>query len=195
MGRKISPEDVTQILADSCQGDPEALANLLPLVYNELRRLARRYLRDERSGHTLQATALVHEVYLRLIGQTGLHWQNRAHFFGLAAQAMRRILIDHARHQRAAKRGGPHLTLFLNDAVDWSSERTVDVLALDEALTRLAAFDSPKSRIVELRFFGGLTIEETAQVLGVSTATVERAWQMAKLWLHRELQKGARHDC
>ncbi|MBI1748883.1 MAG: sigma-70 family RNA polymerase sigma factor [Acidobacteria bacterium] len=191
---KVSPKDVTQMLADSCRGHPEALANLLPLVYNELRRLARRYLRDERSGHTLQATALVHEVYLRLIGQTDLHWQNRAHFFGLAAQAMRRILIEHARHQRAAKRGGPHRSLFLNDAVDGSGKREVDLLVLDEALNRLATFDSQKGRIVELRFFGGLTIQETAHVLGVSTPTVERGWQMAKLWLHRELQKGALHD-
>jgi RNA polymerase sigma factor (TIGR02999 family) len=189
-----TPRDVTHLLAAWRQGDREAQAHLLPLVYDELRRLAHRYLQRERPDHTLQATALVHEAYLRLIDQRQAQWQNRAHFFGLAAQMMRRILIDHARQQHAAKRGGAEQKLSLDEAVWVSAERATDLVALDDALTRLAVLDPQQSRIVELRFFGGLTIEETAEVLGVSPATVKRDWSMAKAWLYRELRTRGPHD-
>jgi RNA polymerase sigma factor (TIGR02999 family) len=188
------PHDVTRLLVAWRQGDQVAQAHLLPLVYDELRRLAHRYLQRERPDHTLQATALVHEAYLRLIDQRQAQWQNRAHFFGLAAQMMRRILIDHARQHHAAKRGGAEQKLSLDEAVWVSAERTTDLVALDDALTRLAVLDPQQSRIVELRFFGGLTIEETAEVLGVSPATVKRDWSMAKAWLYRELRTRGPHD-
>ena len=170
-------------------GDDGALGELLPLVYAELRRLAAGYLRRERPGHTLQPTALVNEAYLRLVDQTQVRWQNRAHFLGVAAQMMRRILVDHARGQRAEKRGGEIQKLSLDENIDVSGERAADLVALDEALKRLAELDPQKSRIVELRFFGGLSVEETAEVLGVSAPTVKRQWRMAKAWLYGQVQK------
>lgn len=160
----------------------------MPLVYDELRRLANHYLRQERSDHTLQPTALVHEAYLKLIDQSRVDWQNRAHFFGVAAQSMRRILVDHARSHRASKRGGVQQKLALDEAVDYSQPRDIDLLALDDALNLLAKLDERQSQVVELRFFGGLTIEETAAALGVSPATVKVDWSMAKAWLHREIK-------
>ncbi len=190
----LSPKRVTELLADWSHGDREALDQLMPLVYDELRRVASRYLRRERPGHTLQTTALVHDAYLRLVDQKDVHWENRAHFFSIAAEAMRRILVEHARSHRAAKRGGGECKLSLDEAVDWPQAQAVDLVALDDALTALRAIDSQKSRIVELRFFGGLTMEEIAQVLGVSLATVERGWHIAKLWLRREITGAVTSD-
>jgi RNA polymerase sigma factor (TIGR02999 family) len=178
--------EVTQLLTAWQQGDARALDALLPLVYDELRRLAGSYLRRERINHTLQPTALVHEAFLKLTGQT-LDIQNRAHFFGIAAQTMRCILVDHARHHEAAKRGGNIQLFGLEEALDTPDTQQVDLLRLDEALRELARFDPPQARLVELRYFGGLTIEETAQVLGISPATVKREWQLARSWLHRAL--------
>jgi RNA polymerase sigma factor (TIGR02999 family) len=189
-----TPHNVTHLLVAWRQGDQAALAHLLPLVYDELRRLAQRYLQRERPDHTLQATALVHEAYLRLVDQRQAQWQNRAHFFGVAAQMMRRLLVDHARQQHAAKRGGAAPQLALDEALQVADARAADVVTLDEALTALAALDPQQSRIVELRFFGGLTIEETAEVVGVSPATIKRDWSMAKAWLYRELCQREPHD-
>jgi RNA polymerase sigma-70 factor (ECF subfamily) len=188
------PEDITRILQEVSGGNREAPARLMPLVYDELRRLADHYLRRERPDHTLQPTALVHEAYLRLIDQTRVDWQNRAHFFGVAAQLMRRILVDHARRHQASKRGGFQQKLALDEAVDYSQTRDVDLVKLDDALTALAKFDARQSRIVELRFFGGLTIEETAEALGISPATVKVDWSMAKAWLRREIGGGGDTD-
>jgi RNA polymerase sigma factor (TIGR02999 family) len=181
-------QEVTQLLVKVSQGDSAALDELLPLVYGELRRLADRYLRRERADHTLQATALVNEAYLRLVDQN-VPWQNRAHFFGVAAEMMRRILVDHAREHKAQKRGSGGIKLSLDEAINMSDERATDLIALDEALSALAEFDPQKSRIVELRFFAGLSIEETAKVLGIGTATVIRQWRMAKAWLYHEVSK------
>ena len=181
-------EDVTSLLLASSNGDQEALNRLLPLVYDELRRQADRYLHRERSDHTLQATALVHEAYLRLIDQK-VAWANRSHFFGVAAEMMRRILIDHARGRQAAKRGSGGIKISLDDVLDLSDERAADLIALDDALKALAEFDPQKARVVELRFFGGLSIEETASVLDVGTATITRQWRLAKAWLYHELSK------
>ncbi len=181
--------EVTQMLADWSNGNQQALNSLLPLVYDEMRRIASRYLRRERVGHTLQTTALVHEAYLRLIDQQQVNWQSRAHFYGIAAQMMRRILIDHAREQQADKRGGGMPKIAIDEALDAAEEKEVDLIALDDALNTLAKLDEQQSRIVELRFFGGLTIEETAAVLHISPATIKREWVMAKAWLHRELAK------
>lgn len=167
--------------------EKEALDELMPAVYDELRRQAARYLRREKAGHTLQPTALIHEAYLRLVDQRNVQWQNRAHFFGIAAQMMRRILVDHARTKKRAKRGGSDVKVSLADATIPVNERDLDVVALDEALTRLAEIDEQQSRVVELRFFSGLTVEETAEVMGISPATVKRDWSVAKAWLHREL--------
>jgi RNA polymerase sigma factor (TIGR02999 family) len=178
--------NVTRLLADWSQGDREALDRLMPLVYDELRRLADSYLRRERRDHTLQPTALVHEAFVRLVGQD-LHLQNRAHFFGVAAQVMRCILVDHARARLTAKRGGEAQRLSLEEAIDAPAPREVDLIALDDALTDLARFDPQQARIVELRYFGGLTIEEVAQVLDISPATVKREWHLARTWLHREI--------
>jgi RNA polymerase sigma factor (TIGR02999 family) len=180
-------ENVTQLLAAWSQGDPEARDRLIPLVYDELRQVADRYLRRERPDHTLQPTALVHEAYLRLVEQTKVPCQNRAHFFGIAAHVMRQILVNHALSHRTAKRGGGAPTIPLDDAAGFSQEQDLDLLALDEALARLARLDPQQSRIVELRFFGGLTIEETADALGISAATVKREWTAAKAWLHVEM--------
>jgi RNA polymerase sigma factor (TIGR02999 family) len=193
---KSSPQDVTQLLVDSSSGQKEALDQLMPLVYDELHRRAAQYLRRERPDHTLQPTALVHEAYLRLIDQTRVRWQNRAHFLGIAATMMRRILINYAQSHQAGKRGAGRHTLSLEAAEDWAAgpalAGAMDLVALDEALNHLAAIDHQQSRIVELRFFGGLTVEETADVLGISPATVHREWRMAKAWLHKEITKKAR---
>jgi RNA polymerase sigma factor (TIGR02999 family) len=186
MARQPS-KDITQLLLSWRNGDQAALAELMPVVYDELKRLALGHLRNERPNHTLQATALVHEVYLQLVDQRQVSWQNRAHFFGAAAELMRRILVDHARARRAAKRGGSAYRVSLSAALDAPAQPALDVVALDEALNRLAALDPLQSRLVELRFFGGLSIEATAEVLGISPATVKRHWQTAKAWLYREL--------
>lgn len=180
-------ENVTQLLQDWSKGNQQALEELLPLIYNELRHLAHNFLYRERPGHTLQTTALVHEAYLKLIDQKDARWQNRSHFFAIAAQAMRRILIDSARRNAAIKRGGPQEKLSLDEAPDISLEPNTRLLALDEALNALAEIDPEQSRIVELRYFGGLTIEETAEVMKTSPATVKREWAMARAWLHQAL--------
>jgi RNA polymerase sigma factor (TIGR02999 family) len=182
-------QEVTRALRDMSGGSEDAPARLMPLVYDELRRLAQTYLATERPDHTLQATALVHEAYLKLVEQTSVTWHNRAHFFAVAAQAMRRILVDHARARRAAKRGSGQ-KLSLDEAVSFPQQTDVDVIALDEALTQLAEFDEMQSRIVEMRFFSGLTIAETAHALRVSPATVKREWTVAKAWLHRRMSAG-----
>ena len=160
---------------------------MMPTIYDELRRQAARYLRRERAGHTLQTTALIHEAYVRLVDQRRVQWQNRAHFFGIAAQLMRRILVDHARTKKRAKRGGSDVRVSLSEATLQTQAQDFDIVALDEALERLGEIDEQQSRIVELRFFSGLTVEETAEVLSISTATVKRDWSMAKAWLHREV--------
>ena len=192
-----SRDDVTALLRAWGRGEQAALDELLPLVYADLRRQASRYLRAQRAGHTLQTTALVHEAYLRLVRQDGggADWQGRAHFFGVAARAMRSILVDHARARRAAKRGGGAQVISLGSPAavaggEGASESEVDVIALDQALARLAELDGRQAQVVELRYFGGLSIEETAQALGVSHATVEREWRTARLWLRRELKAG-----
>lgn len=187
------PGNVTQLLLALSAGDAEALNKLTPLVYPELRRLAARALRGERSGHTLDTTALVHEAYLRLVDRREVQWQHRAQFFGLAAQIMRRILVDHARRRTAAKRAIRGRQITLVGPVTATGQHTVDLTDLDEGLHRLAAFDPRPCRIVELRFFGGLTIEETAEVLGISPATVKREWAVAKAWLRRDIGR-ARSD-
>lgn len=183
-----SPHEVTRLLIQLTDGNRAVLNELLPLVYGELRSLAANYLRRERSGHTLQPTALVHEAYLRLVDQNQVRWQNRAHFFGVAAQMMRRILVDHARGHNAGKRGSDFQKLSLDENIDVSGERAADIVALDDALRELAVIDEQKSRIVELRFFGGLSVEETAEVLGVSAPTVKRQWRMAKAWLYGQVK-------
>lgn len=184
------PEEMTRLLLDWSKGDQAALDKLLPLVNAELRQLARRYMRRESPGHTLQTSALVNEAYLRLIDQKHVQWQNRAHFFGIAAQAMRRILVDHARARLAEKRGSGQ-AVSLDEAIDVSDQRADQLVALDEALKTLAALDPQQSRVVELKYFGGMTLEETAEVLGVSRATVIREWRMAKAWLYDELNKSS----
>lgn len=180
--------DVTLILKDWSKGDPAAIEALMPLVYGELRRMARRVMRSESAGHTLQPTALVHEAYLRLVDQTRVNWQNRAHFFAVAAQVIRRILVDHARARRRLKRGGGVLKITLSETISRDDAAGLDLAALDSALIRLAALDERQGRIIELRFFGGLSVEETAEVLGISPATVKRDWTSARAWLFRELQ-------
>lgn len=177
---------VTELLMAWSKGDERALDALTPLVYGELRRLARSYMRQERAGHTLQSTALVHEAFLRLIDQR-VQWNSRAHFFGIAAQMMRRILVDHAKAQSTAKRGAGALRIELDEGLATAPSRDVDLLALDEALERLNKVDPQRSRIVELRFFGGLSNEESAEVLGVSPATIQRQWTGARAWLFHEL--------
>ena len=184
-----SSTDITQLLAKVQNKLPGAEDRLLAAVYNELRHIAASYMRRERPGHTLQATALVHEAYLQLVDQTRVTWQSRAHFFGVASRLMRRILVDHARSHRAEKRGGSAQKLSLDDAIAVTEKKEVALEALDDALNSLSTIDPRQSRIVELRFFGGLTVEETAEVLGTSTATVEREWRMAKAWLHHQLQE------
>jgi len=183
----LSDSDVTRLLLDWSKGNQRALDQLLPLIYDELRHLAHNFLYRERPGHTLQTTALVHEAYLRLIDQKDPHFQNRSHFFAIAAQAMRRILIDSARRHVALKRGGPQKMLSLEEVPDVLLEPNSRVLALDEALKTLAEIDPEQSRIVELRYFGGLTIEETAEVMKTSPATVKREWAMARAWLYKTI--------
>ena len=180
-------KEITELLIAWNEGQQEALERLLPVVYDELRKLARSYLRRERSDHTLQATALVHEAYLRLIDQQGVNWKNRAHFFGIASQMMRRILVNHALARNSEKRGGDYNKLTLDEAVDYAKRRDIDLIALDDALKELEKLDPQQSRVVELRFFGGLSIEETAEVLNLSAATVKRDWATAKLWLQRQI--------
>lgn len=183
-------QNITRMLKDWSGGDREALGQLLPYVYDELHRQASRYLRRERPDHTLQTTALIHEAYLKLIDQRKVEWQNRAHFFAVAAQAMRRILVDYARTKKREKRGGDDIKLQLDEAINVATgEKSIDLVALDEALTRLAEFDARQARVVELRYFSGMTEDETAQVLDISPATVRRDWSMAKAWLHGQLKK------
>jgi RNA polymerase sigma factor (TIGR02999 family) len=185
-------QEITRMLQEWSGGKQEALDALLPLVYEELHRQASRYLRRERRDHTLQTTALIHEAYLKLIDQRGVNWQNRAHFFGIAAQAMRRILVDYAKARHRSKRGGIGEDLPLEEAaLVVSEERSIDLVALDEALTRLAEFDERQARIVELRYFSGLNIEETAEVLHISPATVKSDWNVAKAWLRHEITRTA----
>ena len=183
----LSQRQVTQLLLDWSEGDPEALNKLMPLVYQELKRMARYYMRRERAGHTLQTSALVNEAYIRLVDYKKMRWQDRAHFLAVAAQAMRRILVDHARGHTRAKRGGEARRVSLDEAATLADEKAADIVALDLALNNLAEFDPRKSQIVELRYFGGLNIEETAEVVGISPATVKREWNTAKTWLHREV--------
>lgn len=182
-----SHRPVTQLLLAWNQGDEAALEHLTPLVHAELRRLARRYMRRERPGHTLQASALVNEVYLRLVDGEQVRWHDRAHFFAIAARLMRRILVDHARARRSRKRGGGASEVSLDEALTVSQEPGRDLVALDDALTALATVDLRRSRVVELRFFGGLSVDETAEVLKVSPDTIGRDWRLAKAWLLREL--------
>lgn len=182
-----SPKDVTALLCAWSEGDTAALDRLMPLVYAELRRMASRHMARERRGHTIQTTALVHEVYLRLVDQQRVLWRDRAQFFAIAAQLMRRILVDHARKRLNSKRGGNLLILSLEDAGEVSTARVAEVIAVDDALKTLFGLDERKGRIVELRFFGGLSIEETAEALRVSAGTVMRDWTLAKAWLKREL--------
>jgi RNA polymerase sigma-70 factor, ECF subfamily len=184
-----TPQNVTQLLIAWNGGDKQALDKLLPVVYDELRRQAARYLRRERPGHTLQTTALIHEAYLRLIDQKSVQWQNRAQFFGIAAQMMRRILVDHARTKHRAKRGGSDIRVSLTDATSVTKDPDLNLVELDEALNRLEKIDPQQSKIVELRFFSGLNVEETAAALQISPATVKRDWKVAKAWLYREISR------
>src|SRR5712692_5321267 len=184
-----STHDVTLLLKRYSDGDQEALAELIPQIYDELRRLASSYLRAERLDHTLQTTALVHEAYLRLVDQKQVEWNNRNHFFGVAAQMMRRILVDHARKHASLKRGGSFARISLEQAAVFSRERPRELIVVDELLTRLASLDPQGSRIVELRFFAGLSLEETADVMGLSTAKIRREWSVAKAWFIREMSK------
>jgi RNA polymerase sigma factor (TIGR02999 family) len=179
--------NITHLLGEWSRGETDALEQLLPIVYAELRRVARRALRRERVEHTLQPTALINELYLRLVQQRSATWENRAQFFGVAAQLMRRILVDHARAHAAAKRGGSSPRLSLSEAGNVGVEPALEVLAVDRALTRLAKLDANQARIVELRYFSGLTVEETAHVLGISPRTVKREWRLAKAWLYEQL--------
>jgi len=182
--------DVTILLSQLAEGDQSVVPRLMPLVYDELRRLAAGYMRRERSDHTLQATALVNEAYLRLVAQRGTNWKNRAHFFGVAAQSMRRILIDHARGQLRNKRGGHQQKISLDELPIFAAEQSRELVAVDEALSRLEKLDARQCRIVELRFFGGLSAKETAEVLGISLRAVEREWSLARAWLYWELTNG-----
>ena len=184
-----APGDLTVLLRRLKEGDRAAESEFAVEVYDELRRLAGRYMRNERNNHTLQPTALVHEAYLRLVDQTRVNWQNRAHFFGVAAQIMRRLLVDHARKHNAEKRGQDFQKLSLDENIDRAVERSSELIALDDALRAFAEFDQQKARMVELRYFGGLSIEETADVLGVTPTTIKRHWRFAKAWLHGEMQK------
>lgn len=189
MSASIPPRGVSELLERWRGGDAGALDSLIPLLYGELRKLARAYLRRERPDHTLQSAALVHEAYVRLAGDPSLNCQNRAHFFGVAARLMREILVDHARSRAAAKRGAGVSDLTLNEALSIPEQQSVDLLLLDDALWRLSLLDERQSRIVELRFFGGLSIEDTSEALGISPATVSREWTTARVWLRHELVK------
>jgi RNA polymerase sigma factor (TIGR02999 family) len=182
-----SPQSVTQLLIEWREGDETALDRLIPLVYDEMRRLARYYMRRERREHTLQTTALINEAYIRLVDHKGMRWQNRAHFYGVAAQAMRRILVDHARSRNYEKRGGGARMVELDEAAAVAQEQAAEMIALDEALNDLAALDPRQSKTVEMRYFGGMSVEETAEALGVSPVTVMRDWRAAKAWLLRAI--------
>lgn len=184
-----SPNQVTDLLMRWREGDPKALDALMPLVYGELRRIAGHYLRLERPDHTLQSTALVHEAFMRLVGRNPPEWQSRAHFYGVAAKLMRQVLVDHARSHFAEKRGGKSFKLTLQDGMVGSGQRDLDILALDDALNQLAELSPQQSQIVELRFFSGLSIEETSEVMGISPATVKRHWTTARAWLFREMNR------
>ena len=183
------PSQITTLLQSWREGNREALDALLPLVYDELRRLARRHLRNERQEHTLQSTALVNEAYLRMVGQDFPEWEGRAHFFAIAAQLMRQILVDYARRHRASKRGSGICMLTVDDVAAQPQRKNMDVIALDDALNTLAELDPRQSRIVELRFFAGLSLEETSEVMGIGTATIQRDWTAARAWLHREISR------
>jgi RNA polymerase sigma factor (TIGR02999 family) len=189
MNEQEPGQEVTALLVNWSNGDRHALDELMPLVYGELRRLAGSHLRRERSGHTLQSTALVNEAFLRLVNQKDVHWRSRAHFYGIAAQMIRRILVDHARSQQAGKRGAGAIRLELDEAMAVSNQKELDLVGLDEALERLAQLDERQGRIVELRFFAGLSVEETAEVMHLSPATVKREWSSARAWLYREILK------
>jgi RNA polymerase sigma factor (TIGR02999 family) len=188
---QVAPNEVTQLLLDWGKGDKSALDKLMPLVYGELRKLARRHLKRERPGQTLQTTDLIHETYIKLVDQRRVHWQNRAHFFGVAAQLMRRILVDRARRKRRMKRGGGAPVLTLEEDVVAYQASPLDLVAFDEALNRLAVIDRRKAQVVELRFFGGLSVDEAAEFLKVSTITIMRESRMARAWLHRALSDGS----
>lgn len=181
--------DITRLLVDWSEGRREALDQLMPVVYQELHKIAGSYLRRERAEHTLQPTALIHEAYLRLVGSDVPSFRSRSHFYGVAAHVMRQILVEHARARGAAKRGGGERKVSLDDVTLFSAERTADLVALDDALTRLGAFDERKSKVIELRFFGGLSLDETAEALGVSVATISRELRLAQAWLQRELDR------
>lgn len=185
----MSSQGATQLLIELSNGKREVVDELLPIIYDELKRIAANYLRKERSDHTLQPTALVNEAYVKMIDITQVSWQNKAHFLGVAANQMRRILIDHARHHNAQKRGGEFHILTLNEEIDKADEQSAELLALDDALNELAKMDPTKAKIVELRYFGGLSTDETAEVLGVAPITVKRHWKMAKAWLYGQLTK------
>jgi RNA polymerase sigma factor (TIGR02999 family) len=188
-GQHRAPGEVTQLLARWKGGEREALDRLIPLVYEELRLIAGRFLRRERQGSTLQPTALVHEAFLKLVDQTRTDWQSRAHFFGVAATIIRNILVDHARARQTAKRGGPRPAISLDEAVALPQQRDLELIAVDDALLSLSRFDPQQARIVELRFFAGLSIEETAEVLAISPSTVKREWALAKAWIFHTLSK------
>lgn len=188
-----TPSEVTRLLKDWGNGDSTALDQLMPIVYDELRAIAARYLRRERQDHTLQPTALVNEAYLRLIDQKQVEWQNRAHFMGVAAKMMRWILVDHARTHNRVKRGSGAQRVSLDEAVAVAEERTADLIELDRALDELEAFDERKCRVVEMRYFGGLSVEETAEVLNVSLITVARDWKLAKAWLYTRIEDSGEH--
>jgi RNA polymerase sigma factor (TIGR02999 family) len=189
--KPASPNQVTELLARWSQGEEAAREKLVPLVYDELRRVARRCLAGQPQNQTLQSTALVHEAYLRLVGRSEVHWQNRVHFFAVAARLMRGILVDHARMRHAAKRGGSNLTLTLDDALAPPKQRALDLVALDDALNALATLDPKQGQLVELRFFAGLSIEDTSHVMGLSPATVKREWATARAWLYGEMNREA----
>ena len=190
-----SPEkSVTQLLIEWRDGDATALDRLIPLVYDEMRRLARSYMRRERREHTLQTTALINEAYIRLVDHKGMRWENRAHFYAVAAQAMRRVLVDHARSLRYTKRGGDATIVGLDEAAIVAQEHAAEIVALDEALTELSAIDPRQSRVVELRYFGGMSVDETAEVLGISGVTVMRDWRAAKAWLLRAITRDHAED-
>jgi RNA polymerase sigma-70 factor, ECF subfamily len=188
VGERETRTDVTILLAEVTKGNQDAISKLVPLLYDEMRRLANRYMRRERTNHTLQATALVHEAYLKMVEQRS-DWRSRAHFFGAAAQVMRHILIDHARGHTRMKRGGAKEAMALDEALVFSPEKSEELLAVDEALERLAKLDLRQAKIVEMRFFGGLTVEETAESLGISPITVKRDWSLARAWLYGDLER------
>lgn len=194
MRQVTSSSEVTHLLQAWGKGDKEALQLLTPLVYQELHRIARGYMGRERSDHTLQTTALVNEAYVRLVDVRQVDWKDRAHFFAVCARAMRRILVDHARSRNYQKRGGGEVRIQLGDALAVASSPDTNILELDEVLDHLAEFDPRKGKVVEMRFFGGLSVEETAEALGVSQETVMRDWKLARAWLHRELRAGGRNE-